>query len=167
MRTSIGNTWILQLVIIFMLIFVSFLALSLNYTKAYKLKNELVTMIEKYEGLSSKNKKNDGSISLINNYLRFNGYGVMHTCEQTEFGSKNLDDDTLEPVEEGERYYYCVAKIDTSNERLNNRSRYRIKIFFNFNLPVIGDLFTFTVEGTTIDINNAIENDINYFEGDL
>ena len=48
MRTSIGNTWILQLVIIFMLIFVSFLALSLNYTKAYKLKNELVTMIEKW-----------------------------------------------------------------------------------------------------------------------
>jgi hypothetical protein len=91
----------------------------------------------------------------------------MHTCEQTEFGSKNLDDDTLEPVEEGERYYYCVAKIDTSNERLTKRSRYRIKVFFNFNLPVIGDLFTFTVEGTTIDINNAIENDINYFEGDL
>ena len=68
MRESIGATWILQLVIIFMLIFVAFLALSVNYTKAYKIKNEVVTIIEKYEGVSS---KKEGSIEIINNYLRY------------------------------------------------------------------------------------------------
>ena len=47
MRQAIGTTWILQLVIIFMLIFVAFLSLSLNYTKAFKIKNEIITTIEK------------------------------------------------------------------------------------------------------------------------
>ena len=50
MRQAIGSTWVLQLVIIFMLIFVAFLALSINYTKAFRVKNELVTMIEKFLG---------------------------------------------------------------------------------------------------------------------
>ena len=61
MRQAIGSTWILQLVIIFMLIFVAFLALSINYTKAFRVKNELVTMIEKYEGVS---EGENGSVEL-------------------------------------------------------------------------------------------------------
>ena len=67
MRQAIGSTWILQLVIVFILIFVAFLALSINYTKAYKIKNELLSIIEKYEGVNS---GENGSISIINNYLK-------------------------------------------------------------------------------------------------
>ena len=59
-----------RLTIIFMLIFVAFLSLSLNYTKAFKIKNEIITTIEKYEGLtSSESKTSPGSIKIINNYL--------------------------------------------------------------------------------------------------
>ena len=68
MRQAIGTTWIMQLVIIFMLIFVAFLALTINYTKAFKIKNELVTIIEKYEGLNYGTSNQSGSIDLINNY---------------------------------------------------------------------------------------------------
>ena len=49
MREAIGGTWLTQLIIIFMLIFVAFLALSLNYTKAFKVKNEILSIIEKRE----------------------------------------------------------------------------------------------------------------------
>ena len=41
----------MQLVIIFTLIFVAFISLTINYTRAFKTKNELVSMIEKYEGI--------------------------------------------------------------------------------------------------------------------
>ena len=54
MRQAIGTTWVMQLVIIFMLIFVAFLALTINYTKAFKIKNELITFIEKNEGVSER-----------------------------------------------------------------------------------------------------------------
>ena len=52
------------------LIFVAFLALTLNYTKAFKMKNDIITIIEEREGITNnKNGKLNGSISLINNYL--------------------------------------------------------------------------------------------------
>ncbi|MCI8575790.1 MAG: hypothetical protein HFI09_04905 [Bacilli bacterium] len=150
MRESIGSTWILQLVIVFMLIFVAFLALSINYTKAYKIKNELLSIIEKYEGLNS---GENGSISIINNYLRYNSYGTMGTCDSETFGAASLDSNSLVPTSDKNKYYYCVKKVNTSNTTFPDRASYEIETFFKFNLPLLGEIFTFRVTGETIDIN--------------
>ncbi len=159
MRQAIGSTWVMQLVIIFMLIFVAFLSLSINYTKAFKIKNELITMIEKYEGLS---EGDNGSLKIINNYLLYNNYSTRGYCEANELGITDLQEGTMELAEQGEKYYYCVRKINTSVTGLPNRAKYSIRIFFHFSLPVLGDLFTFSSEGTTIDINKTLEHDIDY-----
>ncbi len=151
MRQAIGTTWVMQLVIIFMLIFVAFLALTINYTKAFKVKNELVTIVEKYEGIQT---KSGGSIELINNYLSYNGYGTMKACETGYYGVDNLNDPTLKEVVKGQKYYYCIKPISSKSTSTPNREKYKIQIFFKFSLPVIGDIFTFAVEGTTIDITN-------------
>ena len=52
MRESVGSTWLFGIVLAFTLIFSGFLVLALSYSKAYKLKNEVTSMIEKYEGLT-------------------------------------------------------------------------------------------------------------------
>ncbi len=156
MRQAIGTTWILQLVIIFMLIFVAFLALTINYTKAFKIKNELVSMIEKYEGIGDGGST--GAMRIIDNYLIYNNYTVQGACEEgKEYGVTNLSNHTMESARKGRKYYYCVRKINTSKVSTPNRSKYGVRIFFHFSLPVIGDLFTFSVEGTTIDITNPIK----------
>ena len=158
MRQAIGSTWILQLVIVFILIFVAFLALSINYTKAYKIKNELLSIIEKYEGVNS---GENGSISIINNYLRYNSYGTKGTCENEGFGATSLDSNTLVEADEKTKYYYCVKKVNTSNLTFEDRASYEIETFFKFNLPLLGDIFTFRVTGKTIDINWP-DDDIHY-----
>lgn len=107
MRQSIGATWILQLVIVFMLIFVGFLALSINYTKAFRIKNEVLSIIEKYEGISSGEK---GSIAIINNYLRHNNYQTMGTCESGSYGVADLSNNTVIATSDRSKYYYCVKK---------------------------------------------------------
>ena len=150
MRQAIGSTWIMQLVIVFMLIFVAFLALTINYTKAYKIKNELLSMIEKYEG---PNSGEDHSISIINNYLKYNGYHSVGTCSDDSFGSTSLDSSTLVPVTQGDKYYYCIRRMSTSTQTFPNRVSYGLEAFFKFNLPLLGDIFTFRVTGETIDIN--------------
>lgn len=150
MRQSIGATWILQLVIIFMLIFVGFLALTINYTKAFKMKNEIVTIIEKYEGIST---KAEGSIELINNYLKYYNYQTMGTCEEGYYGVTNLNSTSVSPVSDKNKYYYCIRKVNASSSTFHDRVNYEIVTFFKFNLPFVGDLFTFRVNGSTIDIN--------------
>ena len=154
MRQAIGTTWLMQLVIVFMLIFVAFISLTINFTKAFKIKNELISIIEKNEGLRS---GQDGTISLINNYLSYNGHMVKGKCDGIEYGVPSLDSDSIEEAVSGENYYYCIKKTSYSTTSYPNRAKYSIKIFFHFSLPVIGDIFTFSSEGTTIDLNYALD----------
>ena len=155
MREAVGTTWIFQLVIIFTLIFVSFLALSINYSRAFRIKNEILTIMEKYEGVGD---QEGHSVSIINNYLRNNAYGVKGACREGEYGALSLNDNILEYVSAGgsnNRYYYCVKPIPTYTVAKQNQFRFNIRVFFKFNLPVIGELMTFSIDGTTMDIVNA------------
>jgi hypothetical protein len=149
-RESIGGTWITGLVITFMLIFVAFLSLSLNYTKAFQMKNEMLTILEKYEGI------NANSIEIINNYLSKNGYSTTGTCDKGNYGVSNLDSNAGSIVsDESAQYYYCISSNTstvTTNGKNFTTANYTVKIYFNFNLPVIGDIFKFKISGTTNNI---------------
>jgi hypothetical protein len=147
-RESFGGTWITGLVISFMLIFVAFLALSLNYTKAFQLKNEMLTIIEKYEGV------NDTSLNIINNYLKNNGYSITGKCSKDSYGVTSLDSTTAEKVTSDSKVYsYCVTKELATNGNFKT-AHYTVNIYFYFNLPIIGDIFKFNISGTTNNIAN-------------
>ncbi len=145
MRHTIGGTWLLQLMIVFILLFVGFIILTINYSRTVKIKNELIDMVEKYEGINSE------SIELVNNYLKYTSYNVVGVCvpEDTEetgvYGAKDLNSDELEPAKEQEKYYYCIKKYNGAN----TSNYYQITVFYKFNLPVIGDTSSFTIKGTT------------------
>jgi len=159
MRESIGGTWIMQLVIVFMLVFVAFLALSLNYSKAFQMRNEILTMIEKREGITEIDNKS--TIELINNYLKNNGYKVKSHCEKDSYGVSNLSNNTIEKVvSTNKEYYYCVSKYKSKSANHTNKAYYKVNIFFYFNLPVIGDIFKFNINGTTNDIVVPNEEDV-------
>ena len=49
MRETIGNTFIIKLVIVFTLLFSAFLALAISYNKVFRMKNEVLSIIEKYD----------------------------------------------------------------------------------------------------------------------
>lgn len=150
MRQSVGTTWLLQLMILFILLFVGFIVLTINYNKVVKQKNEILTMIEKNEGL------NDKSISLVNNYLTRNGYTTKSKCvseddEYQVYGAVSLDSDfynvsdILVEAEPGVDYYYCIKKFEAHNKS----NYYQVTLFYSFNLPVIGDASRFNIKGTT------------------
>ena len=85
MREAIGTETIFKAVIIFTLIFAAFLAVAITYNKAYRMKNQAMYILEKYEGI------NDNSLRIINNYLKNNGYKTTGNCESGEYGINNLD----------------------------------------------------------------------------
>lgn len=152
MRTAIGGTWITGLVIGFMLIFVAFLSVAINYTKAFQMKNDILTIIEEQEGLTS---GANGSIALINNFLLKNNYNAKRTCssEEGSYGSTNLSTNTLEKVTNNrKKYYYCIEKLDSSEEKNERKITYNVKIFLSFTLPILGDFSAFEITGQTIQL---------------
>ena len=152
MRESMGQAWIVGLILAFTLIFTSYLVIMINYSSAFKIKNELVHIIEKYEGLSS---GESGSVRIINNYLVNSGYDAVGTCEcnNTErcYGAKKiLNTNNLVQAQNNEKYYYCVEYI--SNNVSEKKGYYNVQLFLKVDIPVLGNFGNFKIKGQTIKI---------------
>lgn len=156
MREAYGSAWTLGLVLIFTLIFAAYLAVSISYQMSFKLKNEVISFIEREEGLTDRSGDNPGSIQLINNYLVNSGYKQKGVCPEGWIGMKALSSNSREDYEISDggatKYYYCIEKVSASDNVHPLRSYYNVRLFFKFDLPVIGDIFTFDVDGETNEI---------------
>ncbi len=146
MRESIGGAWLFQIAIIFILLFTGYLALSVNYSRAFKVKNEIVSIIERSEGLTPEAERS------IQSYLS----GVNHTVNglcpdvgENEVMVAMLGDGSFT----SNRGIYCVKKTCISGDTFN-RNYYQVTVFFKFDLPILGDLSTFRVSGETKQIYN-------------
>ena len=150
MRETVGNTFIIKLIIVFTLLFSAFLALAISYNKVFKMKNEVLSIIEKYEGI------NDTSLNIINNYFYANGYTITSSCPDGYMGVNNFEEEAVEAVS-GEKYYFCYKENkDRLKDGLNNDKNVNIKkkvydviVFYKFYLPIVGDIFTFNIKGQT------------------
>ena len=168
MKTAVSSTWIYSLVITFILVFAGYLAFTINYSTAFKVKNEMVTIIEKHKGMTNSSGNsvksiivpgetviaNVGALQTINLYLLGKSYDVKDTCPSDDnykwAGVKELslteDSGSFDnPAVQGTKYYYCFYSPTGSKF-------YKVRIFYRLDLPVLGDFFTFSVDGTTSEI---------------
>mgnify|MGYP000760079328 FL=1 len=96
----------------------------------------------------------------MNTYLRNNNYNRKGFCPKidSEYGDTvnkmyGFDiDGTPETAQNDKRYDYCVLAM-TNYETCN--TIFRVTVFFDFNLPVFGDLVKFRVSGQTNEIMDA------------
>lgn len=134
MREALGTTFIVNLIVIFIIIFVILFAGSTGYTKAYKVKNQIVNIIEENRGVIGATTKKE-----INDYLGRVGYKVggkvtlPKKCEQNTNG-----------------YRYCIEKIDQSGDGENGRKYYyRVTTYMYLEIPIIASLIQIPVSGET------------------
>ena len=144
MRESIGGAWLVGIVITFVVLFTSYLALSVNYSKAFKVKNEIISLIEENEGLTDKTQEK------IVKYLNSTGYYVYGKC--TDTGDDYLDGAIngkltgYEKQGNADKNKYCVYERSIEGDTLN-RKYYRVTVFFKFDIPILDNAFTFPVTG--------------------
>lgn len=152
MKEVYGSTWTLQLMVGFILLFVAFLTLTITYSKVFRVKNDVLSIIEKYNGI------NEDSIEIVNNFLSNSGYNITGVCQSGENikGVSNLEDTSLSALSDitnGERYFYCIKK-ERKNSKRNSLTtvNYEVTLFYKFNIPILGNIATFTVKGKTTDM---------------
>jgi len=148
MRESIGATWILSIVITFIVIFVGYLAVSINYTKAFRIKNTIITKIENSEGISDENMseiEND-----IRKQLVYENYTTVGKCSEVPDGWEKALYVNSSGNDDNARALACIYKREGhSNIENCPKVYYKIKVFFKIDVPVLGDLFTLGVNGDT------------------
>lgn len=182
MKNAISNIWLIGLVFLFILLFSAYLAITISYTSAFKIKNEMLLIVEKHDGFTNstgkqvnsvlktgkKVKGSFGALQTIALYLNGSGYRAKGTCPNGWYGVTNLDHTTssksafMEKVTNTKKkYYYCFTRLE-NNSSSNSKSRfYKIRLFYKMNLPVLGDIFTFKIDGTTTEI--AVPSDAKTF----
>ena len=129
MREAIGSSLLLNLVIIFISLVMLFFVGILSYSKAYKVKNRIIEIIEKYESYES----NEDAMNEISADLKNIGY--------TSSFNSNCSDDNLNET----TYKYCVYKRSGSNLSYY----YEVVTYRHFDIPVIGDSIVLPVKGET------------------
>ena len=191
MKASISNTWLLMLIVIFTFIFAGYMAVTISYTHAFKLKNEALTIVEKHRGMTNKVGENIqssinpgetvvgklGTLQTINAYLVGMSYKIKHHCPSPDnavsgytdvsewYGVKDLNVDSSVSVDKnprGNNYYYCFARVEKNTGNGRKISYYRLVFFYKLEIPILGDLHTFEIDGIT---NNIVEDSFAYVGG--
>ena len=149
MRESIGATWIFSICITFIVLFTSYLAVSINYAKAFKVKSHVITMIENNEGIRNDQKKIEGEIT---GYLLGQNYSAIGNCN-TEDGWTLI---STGGSTNNSKAPYCIYQkvVNNSNSTTNvisgtTKTYYKVKLFFNIDIPIIGVYLKVPVSGVT------------------
>jgi len=155
MRDSIGGSMLLNLVIIFAgLIIVLFISI-LSYSKAYRIKNRIVEIIEKYEVYNHTNDNvvND-AVDELNPDLMSAGYDASMPSRCANIRNRLISNENgkyydadLSANLNTYGYNYCVFEV---NKSINSTGKHYVVVtFIRFEVPIIGDVLTFPVYGET------------------
>lgn len=155
MKGAIGNAFILNMVITFIVIFYMLLIGSVAYTKAYKTKNYIINAVDQYEiNQRSKCETKPCTVTykaaewnpLVNEYLGKIGY--MLSTDTCPIRLNRDSYDIWRNHRTGE-YDYCIYKKIHDNNDVMYSYNYMVEIYMKFDFPIIGKYIKLPVRGET------------------
>ena len=131
MRDAIGQVFALQIILAFVLLINGYMAYSVNYTRAFRVKNQIVNIIEQYEGLP-----NDEAIDKINEYVD----RMTYTASNQQINNFKNDNPTAECPGYNGWCYIAHDVSTTGGDGEMNGTYYSVVTFVNIDIPVINNL---------------------------
>ena len=136
MREAFGGTFMIELLLIFLAIYIAFIAVALNYAKAFRVKNHIIDMIEQKEGIDSYSD-NNGIIGEINTYLSQFGYFVT---------IPNKSEDNIHCYSNG----YCIEEFaGTSSIEGISAKYYKVTTYMRVEFPFFDLNISIPIQGET------------------
>ena len=145
MKESFGALSITTIFVALIIIFSGYLCISVNQTKAYNVKNELVNIIQRHNGVDS------STIDEIAGHLSDVNYRSVGRCDESEDGIGYI----ISGGRNQTKANYCIkcvninVKLNDLYKQFTNVSYYKVKVFFSLDLPIVNDIFNFNLSGTT------------------
>ncbi len=130
MRDAFGGVANLVIIVVFLVLVSGYLAFNVNYTKAFRVKNKIISTIEQYEGkcdpMSGANKCNQQILEYMNQlgydspylnltdeeYICNNGYCIKKVCLTSS--NSDITSDTRPRA-----YYKVVTQINVDIPIIN------------------------------------------------
>ena len=140
MREAVGGAFTIKLMLIFLAIYIAFIAVALNYAKAFRVKNRIIDIIEQNEGIDSYDDTKEGSvIGNINSYLNTVGYYVNLA------NIKNNNTENINCYDRG----YCIEETTAPVTDGITSKYYKVTTYININFPFFKLNFNIPITGET------------------
>ena len=139
MKEGIGGTFMIYVFLVFLAVYITFLAVAFNYARAFRVKNKVIDIIEQNEGMDAADFNNlsatndSGVAGQINAYLKQVSYNVNLTEKNKENRGTCFD------------LGYCVNETDS----ITNGKYYSVTTFIRLEIPFMNLGFTIPVKGET------------------
>lgn len=132
MREAIGGAMLIKIVMFFIVIYVAFITIAINYSITFRVKNQIINLIEAYEGYTLASDKIDEYIDSVGYYRTI---PVLNTTSS----------DSCDEKYELDGYVICKKNANT----VVPGSYYKVTTFVKFDFPIIGEVVGFPVSGET------------------
>lgn len=155
MKEAFGSVFMMRLMLVIVFIFVAFTAISLNYAKAFRIKNKVIDFVEQQEAFSLDSLFASGSganLAKLDKILDDAKYNKE--CQKVGTNGKI-------PTEAGAPSAYCYRGIIVEeSEVINNRTiKYNIYTYADWNLGFLNLVFALGGKNTNSEhvVNGAWE----------
>lgn len=143
MREAIGGALLIKLVMVFIVIYVCFLAIAINYSITFRVKNQIINLIEAYEGYEFAEDKIDSYIATVGYYkANVGNLSIGASCN----GGVLKDGYCIKPIE---------FKKNIDGKDVVVGKYYKVTTYVSFDFPIIGQITNFPVSGETKIIYNS------------
>lgn len=156
MKEAIAQTFIVSLILFFFGILLILFFGSINYSKAFKAKNKIINLVEKYgDGISSDDAVKTNFKTEFERELGASGYQTIEVnrvteklCNQYYNTNKDSGETLIYPVESDKvlkrTYDFCLIRKNSETGPY-----YQVITFVRFDVPIVGDMIVFPVRGET------------------
>lgn len=129
-----GGAILIKIVMIFIVLYVSILAIAINYSITFRVKNQIINIIEQYNGYSNSSEAQKAVSDYINSVSFYrDNVKSMAICQ-------NESDAYTCTGNNG----YTITKIDSEKGYY-----YRVTTYVSFDFPILGNFTNFPVSGET------------------
>ncbi|MDE6284891.1 MAG: hypothetical protein K2M17_04025 [Bacilli bacterium] len=167
MKESISMTTLFQIVILFIFLFTAIMCLTINNANAFGVKDEIVNIIELADGKvfdpDDNSRLNDEIVQAISD-ATYRTTGKCNANGDEDVGYIGYDK-LGNPVGDNEKASICIKEVkvtDGINDYLRQflgdnfgdkdfrpGSYFRVKVFFQMDLPVVNQVYSMAIKGET------------------
>ena len=138
MRESFGGAFMIKVVMIFIVIYVSFMAVAVNYAKAFRVKNQIINILEQRQYGGGATDGDGDTLEYINDtYLPSVPYFVKDI--------KSSDCDGTEPLKSG----VCIVPGNKGIDDMELGTYYVVTTFISVDFPFFDIHMRLPIRGET------------------
>ncbi len=164
MKDAFGGAFMIEVMLIFLGIYISFIAVAVSYAKAFRVKNQIINYIEQYEGLT------DEAVAAIDSYLVEAAYYVNVSTGDACYATRGRLGENCKISASSNPYQlkageatcttrgYCVGSFPVSQAKTGGAdgTYYAVTTYLQIQFPFFNLSFTVPIHGKTRLITTTI-----------